>query len=482
MDMKMPHDLFKFTPADKMASSPRSGRRRVAQGKASDFWRATPWVIIYPRGVELYFGILFPWQGGRRCPPAPRLRLLLLARCALGYFFMALQAVFIKAKYRLAPDSGRWRRNGAKWRLCASVSLWLILWSSPAEIGHGQQWRQALPGYQFNFPRDHASHPEYKIEWWYYTGNLKSTAGEPFGFQFTFFRVGVDPKPENPSRWAIRDLFITHLAVTNIKKHSFQFAEKINRAGIGWAGAAVDTYRVWNEGWVSRLDETGHHRLTALDAKLGIDLELEPGKPPVIHGSDGISQKGIQPGNASHYYSLTRMPTRGTLISHGIRYSVEGLSWMDHEFGTSFLEVGQLGWDWFSIQLDDETDLMLFQLRRSDGMPDTHSSGTLISSAGERQPIGSAEFQLHPVSIWTSPHSGAKYPIEWQISIPMLGLHLTVSTAVADQELQTKDSTAVTYWEGSAEAAGTLYRRKVQGRGYLEMTGYTGKPMSEILH
>ena len=256
----------------------------------------------------------------------------------------------------------------------------------------------------------------------------------------------------------------------------------MNRAGIGWAGAAIDTYRVWNEGWTGWVDETGRHRLTALDLELGIDLELEPGKPPVIHGSDGISQKGIKPGNASHYYSLTRMPTHGTVVSRGVRYRVEGFSWMDHEFGTSFLEAGQLGWDWFSIQLDDETDLMLFQLRRSDGMPDTHSSGTLISSAGERQPIGSAEFQLHPVSIWTSPHSGAKYPIEWQISIPMLGLHLTVSTAVADQELQTKDSTAVTYWEGSAEAAGTLYRRKVQGRGYLEMTGYTGKPMSEILH
>ncbi len=369
-----------------------------------------------------------------------------------------------------------------KWYLRVSMLLWLLLWSSQAGIAQTQQWRQALPGYQFSFPRDHGNHPEYKIEWWYYTGNLKSPAGERFGFQLTFFRVGVDPKPENPSRWAVRDLFITHLAVTNIEKHFFQFAEKMNRAGVGWAGAATDTYRVWNEGWMTRLDETGHHRLIALDPELGIDLELEPGKNPVVHGRDGISQKGVQPGNASHYYSLTRMPTRGTVISRGVRYSVEGLSWMDHEFGTSFLEVGQVGWDWFSIQLDDGTDLMLFQLRRSDGMPDPHSSGTLISSSGEKQSIGSADFQIHPGSSWTSPHSGAKYPIEWQLSIPNLGLQLSISTAVADQELQTGASTGVTYWEGSTEAIGTLNKRQVQGHGYLEMTGYTGKPMSETLH
>ena len=385
-------------------------------------------------------------------------------------------------KVRQNQESYRWRKRRPIWCLRVSWLFGLLILSSRPEIGQDWQWQQALPGYQFSFPRDHANHPEYKIEWWYYTGNLRSSAGERFGYQLTFFRVGVTPKPENPSRWAVRDLYITHFAVTNLGKRSFQFAEKMNRAGVGWAGATAETYRVWNEGWMTSLDGIGHHHLIALDQELGIDLELERGKQPVIHGKDGISQKGNQPGNASHYYSLTRMPTRGTLISRGVRYSVEGLSWMDHEFGTSFLEGGQIGWDWFSIQLDDGTDLMLFQLRRSDGMPDPHSSGTLVSPLGESQSMKSAEFQLHPGSIWASPHSGAKYPIEWQLSIPKRGLQLSISTVVTDQELQTEASTGVTYWEGSIEAAGTLNKRQIQGRGYLEMTGYTGKPMSESFH
>src|SRR5262249_4277049 len=169
----------------------------------------------------------------------------------------------------------------------------------------------------------------------------------------TFFRIGVDAKPANPSRWAVRDLFMTHLAVTDIDGGRYQFTERINRAGVGWAGASEDVYRVWNEDWEARLDESGCHRLRAVASGLGIDLRLEPGKQPVIHGEQGVSQKGSQPGNASHYYSLTRMPTRGVLKAEDKEWKVTGLSWMDHEFGTSFLEKEQVGWDWFSLQMED---------------------------------------------------------------------------------------------------------------------------------
>jgi predicted secreted hydrolase len=343
------------------------------------------------------------------------------------------------------------------------------------------EWRQALPGYTLQFPRDHASHPDYKIEWWYYTGNLQSSAGRRFGYQLTFFRIGVELRPANPSRWAVRDLFITHLAVTDVSGESYRFAERINRQGVGWAGAATDRYRVWNEDWEAHLDPSGRHSLKAMEGGIGVDLKLEAGKPPVLHGERGVSQKGSQPGNASYYYSLTRMPTSGTLLVNGAQVKAEGVSWMDHEFGTSFLETGQTGWDWFSLQLEDGTDLMLFQLRRLDGSRDRHSSGTVVGPSGQGAPIDFHDFNLEAGLLWGSPSSGARYPVEWGVSIPSRGLNLNVRAALPDQELRTGQSTGVTYWEGSVEVSGEHQGRPARGRGYLEMTGYAGGSMDALL-
>jgi len=364
--------------------------------------------------------------------------------------------------------------------LRASMPLWLVLFFATSELAQKDQWKQALPGYQFQFPRDHASHPEYKIEWWYYTGNVSAENGRQFGYQITFFRIGVDARPANPSRWAVRDLFMTHLAVTDIDERKYQFTERINRAGIGWAGASEEAYRVWNEDWEARLDESGCHKLRAVESGFGIDLELEPGKQPVIHGEQGISQKGPQPGNASHYYSLTRMPTRGALKIEGKEWRVAGLSWMDHEFGTSFLEREQIGWDWLSLQLEDGSDLMLFQLRHADGSRDSHSSGTLVEPSGRPTLITARDFEMEAGESWQSPQSGAAYPVSWKIKVPGKGLELTVKAALANQELRTEKSTGVTYWEGAVIASGTLKGRPIWGRGYLEMTGYLGTPMSKL--
>jgi predicted secreted hydrolase len=344
----------------------------------------------------------------------------------------------------------------------------------------GDGWRQAQPGYSFQFPRDHASHPEFKIEWWYYTGNLTSTGGERFGYQLTFFRVGIDPSPKNPSRWAVRDLFMTHFAITDVERGRFYYAERMNRAGLGWAGASSSEYRVWNQDWEAKLG-AGKHQLRAAEETIGLALELAEGKSVVIHGDRGISQKGSQPGNASHYYSLTRMPTRGEIKVSGTRLGVMGDSWMDHEFGTSFLEPEQIGWDWFSIQLEDRAELMLFQLRREDGSPDSHSSGTWVEADGRYQAIGISEFQLQPGEIWKSQKTGADYPISWDITVPKKGLRLRVRALLAGQELITEKSTGVTYWEGAIEASGTRNGRRVRGRGYVEMTGYGGVPISEKL-
>ena len=349
-----------------------------------------------------------------------------------------------------------------------------------AGAGWAQTWRQARPGYRLQFPRDHASHPEYRIEWWYYTGNLADSNSRRFGFQLTFFRVGVRNRSENPSRWTVRDLFMAHLALSDLETGGFHFAERLNRAGPGWAGASTETYRVWNEGWEAGLDSGGRHRLRAREEDFGIDLELEPGREPLLHGQAGFSRKGAQEGNASHYYSLTRMPTRGQIWIDGQKFEVGGLSWMDHEFGTSFLEPEQIGWDWFALQLDSGQDLMLFQLRKSDGRLDPHAGGTLLETSGQSRPLGRSDFTMESVRTWQSPHSGARYPIQWRLSLPGQRLSLTVTAAQPDQELRTPRSTQVTYWEGAVVVTGTRGADPVTGRGYLEMTGYAGQSMGDV--
>ncbi len=352
---------------------------------------------------------------------------------------------------------------------------------------HGQdqdprEWQFADPAYTLTFPRDHGAHPAYRIEWWYYTGNLETEDGSRrYGYQLTFFRVGIDAEPANPSRWAVRDLHMAHLAITDVARGSHQVAERLNRAGVGWAGASSDTLRVWNEDWRAELDGATHRlRAVSDDGEIALDLRLQPGGPPVLHGDDGFSRKGAAAGNASHYYSLTRLQTEGTVSVDGETIAVGGLSWMDHEFGSSFLEPSQAGWDWFSIQLDDGTDLMVYTMRRLDGTPDPYSSGTVVAPAANLR-LTADDYRLVPVRIWASSTSGAAYPVGWRLEVPSLELELDVAAAVDAQELHTDRSTRVTYWEGVIDVTGTRAGESVVGSGYLEMTGYAGPPMSDVL-
>jgi len=340
------------------------------------------------------------------------------------------------------------------------------------ELAAQEAWREAAAGYTFQFPRDHASHPEYRIEWWYYTGNVATASGRRFGYQLTFFRVGVDQAPVNPSRWAVRDLYMAHLAVSDPQGRRYRYDERLSRGGPGLSGAAADRYAVWNDDWRAGLNAQGQHVLAAAADRAAVELVLEPGKPPAINGTNGISQKGARPGNASHYYSLTRMPTRGTLVVDGERFEVEGESWMDHEFGTSFLEPEQQGWDWLSLQLGDGRELMLYQLRRSDGSRDPRSSGTLVDGTGRTTHLTAADFTLTPGRTFRAP-SGAAYPVAWTVAVPSQQLTLDVTTPLDDQELATPGA-GVTYWEGMIDVRGTARGAPVTGRGYLEMTGYKG--------
>ena len=274
---------------------------------------------------------------------------------------------------------------------------------------------------------------------------------------------------------------MAHLAITDVDGARFEFAERLDRGVLGLAGADVDRYHVWNGTWEVVREADGRHRLSASSEAVGLDLTLEESEPAVAHGRAGFSQKGSQVGNATHYYSLTRMATTGALRLGDETFEVAGASWMDHEFGTSVLESGQRGWDWFSLQLDDGSELMVFQLRREDGSRDPRSAGTLVGPAGEQTALAVGDFTLVPGARWSSDATRAQYPIAWQLVIPSRGLELSVRALVPNQELTTPGSTGVTYWEGAVEVDGLARGRRLGGRGYLEMTGYAGQPMSAVL-
>ena len=339
-----------------------------------------------------------------------------------------------------------------------------------------EEFRVAREGYRYTFPRDHGAHEAFRTEWWYYTGQLTAKDGRSFGYQLTFFRRGMPREQTNslPSQWAVTQLYLAHFAVSDLSKGRFRYAEKISRAGLGKAGAADDRLHVWIDRWSaeSPVASPATQTLTAADGDLALRLTVSPDKPLVVHGTNGISHKGSAPGQASHYYSFTKLATRGTVTIGGESFDVTGTSWMDHEFGSAELGKDLVGWDWFSLQLDDQRELMLYRLRRTDGSADPVSSGTLIDRDGHGHHLSIGDFTLEPTSHWTSPASKARYPQRWRLTIPSQQLSLELAPLMAEQELSTTRSTQVTYWEGAIEARGTTQGRPIQGKGYMELTGY----------
>ena len=343
------------------------------------------------------------------------------------------------------------------------VVLPLLLLSGHAAAGEpaGTLWRAALPGYRYQFPRDHFAHPEFRTEWWYYTGNVAAAGGHRYGFELVFFRQGQRRGPsDNASAWRADDVYLAHLALTDIDRGAFRNYERLNRAGPGVAGASFEERRIWNGNWEARWnDHAGTQTLTAIAEGIRFSLRLSPEKPPVIHGREGVSQKAGGAGKASHYVSFTRLSVQGTL--NGI--SVCGTAWMDHEWFTHQLEAGQQGWDWFSVQLNDRTELMLFQLRRKDGSIDPWSAGTWVDPSGTSRTLARGDFSLTPLEWWNSPKTGARYPIRWRLSVPSLNVSLECTATSPAQEL----TGGTSYWEGTVAYTGTA-----RGVGYLEMTGY----------
>ena len=334
------------------------------------------------------------------------------------------------------------------------------------------QFNTALPGYHYEFPRDFFNHADFQTEWWYYTGNLEASDGRKFGFELTFFRSGVTRDPSKTSTWEVRDLYFAHFAVSDLDGKTFFYTDRSNRAGPGLAGADESQQKVWNGNW-SVVWTSGEERLAALAGGFSVDLSLRSQKPPIIHGENGVSQKSSGTGRASHYFSQTRLRASGSLEVASKKYEVTGLAWMDHEFFTHQLESNQAGWDWLSLQLGDNTELMLFHIRRKDGTIDPFSAGTFVDTQGRSHHLRAGDFQLTPAGeTWSSPATHATYPIACDIRVPSLGIALKASTELPSQELANDSKLVPSYWEGAIELNGKRNFTSIRGRGYLEMTGY----------
>jgi len=337
----------------------------------------------------------------------------------------------------------------------------------------------------FVFPDDQGPHSEYQTEWWYYTGNLETSSGRHFGYQLTFFRRALTPSVVlRASDWATNQIYFAHFAVTDVQANEHFASERFSRGAAGLAGASGNPHRVWLENWEieqvplpsaslagsapGALPPRYALQMRAEDSGHALALTLRSPKPPVLHGDRGLSQKTNAVGNASYYVSLTHLETEGTITLNGQTFDVRGVSWMDQEFGTTLLGPEAVGWDWFSVQLSDQRELMFFQIRQKDGSSEPLSGGTLVNPDGSTRHLTREQVSVEVLDRWTSPVSHAIYPARWKVSIPSENIALTLRPYIADQEMRV----SFTYWEGAVEISGTSGGAPVKGSGYVELTGY----------
>jgi predicted secreted hydrolase len=348
----------------------------------------------------------------------------------------------------------------------AQVDVTTLLGSRPAP-----GFARATASRAFWFPADHGPHPDFRSEWWYFTGNLAAVNGRHFGFQLTFFRVALAPDATlRESAWATNQAWMAHFTLTDTESGRFHAAERLGRGALGIAGAEASPFRVWVDDWqATSRASTGLFplRLSASHGDVAVELELLATKPLVLQGQQGWDRKGAEPGNASYYYSHTRLAAEGSVRTRDARFEVTGTAWMDREWSTSALSPDLAGWDWLSVQLSDGRDLMLYRLRRKDGSVGAFSKGALILPDGRRIALSFREFEFEPRRWWTSPTTGVRYPVAWSIAIPAIQLSLEIEPRLDDQELDL----SVRYWEGAVLAKGRVNAAPITGQGYLELAG-----------
>jgi predicted secreted hydrolase len=326
----------------------------------------------------------------------------------------------------------------------------------------------------FSFPRDHGNHPEFQTEWWYLSGNLRSETGMEWGYQYAIFRHS--PVFKLTEKFGIKlpwNGYAGHLVITNLNESKFHFTEDWGNPFFGYAGARDTGSVVWLGRW--NIEENdGKISLVAGKAEFGLDLKMEPGKPPVLNGMNGLSFKDGHHLGSSYHYSVTSLKTKGTLKWGGEFYRVEGKSWLDREFGSSIFSTDILGWDWFSFRLDDDSEIMV-ALFRSDEDQHQVAYGTMVFPDGSSHGIKSHEIKVETLDFWTSPETGGRYPIEWRISLAGEDVELFVKPYMKNHELHTRPHWKIDYWEGPVNVSGSVGRKKITGKGYAELTGYVQK-------
>jgi len=335
-------------------------------------------------------------------------------------------------------------------------------------------YARAVEPRTWNFPQDFGAHPNFQTEWWYYTGNVTTDDGHRFGYQFTIFRRAIQPPDKtvtSTSEWRSNQIYMAHFAVSDIGGGQYYHVQRFSRGGAELAGATSDpTYHVWIEDWqINASDANAKNTTIKADAgQFAVDLNLEQIKPPALQGQNGLSPKSDEPGNASYYYSLTRLLTKGSIRVNDQTFTVNGTTWKDHEFSTSALGGTAQGWDWFGLQLDDNRELMLGQIRLQDGGHEPAFGGILVNPDGSTHYLKSSDFTLEVTDHWKSPHNGATYPAGWNITVntgDTQPLKIALKPLLADQELH--GSGNVDYWEGAVQISGDQ-----TGYGYAELTGY----------
>ena len=325
-----------------------------------------------------------------------------------------------------------------------------------------------------SFPADFGAHPDFRTEWWYYTGNLQTGEGRHFGFELAIFRVGLLPPTAdlpNDSDWSSRDVYFAHFALSDITNEHFYAFQRYSRPGPGLAGGQPDPYRVWLEDWSIAERAPGIYELQAEQQEVALNLTLVDEMGVVLNGENGYSRKGKTPTNASYYYSQPRLRADGSVNVSGSTYPVEGLAWNDHEFSTGVLDQNQIGWDWFSLQFEDGSALMLFQLREQGGGISDSASGTFIAADKTSQSLKKSDFEIRMQDQWRSPHTQGLYPSAWEIRLTKPDCLLRVKPWMSNQEL---NFPLITYWEGAVRFEGSCNHMPVRGNGYVELTGYVG--------
>ncbi len=355
---------------------------------------------------------------------------------------------------------------------------------APALIAGGEAdspWQVAGPGYDWSFPRDLSAHPDYKTEWWYLTGHLKTSDQEDLAFQLTFFRIGVQPTSADStaSAWRAGDLIMAHAALTDVTTGTHIFSEVIWRATpfLGGFGAPGEATLAWcrapagtDDRWQLAYQDGAYHlRVDDQRQELHLDLVCTVTQNPVFHGDGGFSPKSNQGDVGSLYFSQTAMQVRGTVHRGTKELAVTGRSWLDREIFTSTLSPGQRGWDWLALQLDDGREVMLYRLLDQDGNED-FAMGTLVETDGTTTPLPAAAWELTPRETWTSPTTEAQYPVAWRLAIPAADIELDLKAILPDQE-NVSHRTGIHYWEGAVTATPPGGAQPV-GRGFVELTGY----------